>query len=1254
MDFLIVKHRNVKDAIEVYPDFKVSRSEDLMIRGGIFYAIWDQDTGLWSTDEYDVQRLVDNELREYATNLKQKTTQNVRVRYMSDFLSTSWTSFKTFISKLSDNSAQLDNKIVFSNTEVKKKDYISKKLPYPLEDGSTDAFDTIFTTIYDQENLDKFMWAIGSIIDGASKKIQKFFVFFGNPGTGKSTSLNLIQEMFPGYYTTFEAKTLTSGFSGFSTEVFRNNPLIGINHEGDLSGIRDNSMLNSIVSHDDFVMNVKYQHSYTMRLNAALFMATNKPVNITDAKSGVIRRLIDIRPTGKTININLWDELMRQISFEYGAIAYKCLMKYRELGKNYYSHYKPIDMMLRTNVFFNFVEENYFEFSKDNRITLSRAWKLYKDFCDRSNIENKLPRYKFRDELRNYWKEFNETKRVDGVQYRSLFEGFDISHFRATSPETVVDEIEVRTTDWLEFKELPSILDVIFAEQPAQYANQFDTPYTAWDKVTTTLSQIDSTKLHYVLPKEKHVMIDFDIKDADGNKSLALNIEAARKFPKTYAELSKSGQGIHLHYVYEGDAERLSSLYDENIEVLPAVGKRSIRRLLLKNNGEEIATISSGLPLKEPKMYSETQIKSERSLRLLILRNLKKDIHPATKPSIDFMYTILTEANASGLVYDISDLKGVIMNFAANSTNNAEYCIKKVLEMPLVSENESISDAEEHLDERLVFFDVEVFPNLLLVCWKYEGTDSQVNTMFNPEPADIDRLFRLKLVGYNNRRYDNHILYARVLGFSNEQIYMLSSRIIENDRSAMIREAYGVSYLDVYDYSSNKKSLKQWQTDLGIFHDELDHPWDMELPEDDWQRAAEYCANDVISLEVVHRHLEQDFNARQILAELSGLRVNDSTLSHTAKIIFGNDRNPQDSFVYTDLSELFPGYTFKAGVSNYIGEVVGEGGYVYSEPGMYNNVVYLDIASMHPTSIELLNLFGPYTEKFSDLKKTRVFIKEKNFKEAGKMYGGLLNKYLEDPSSADNLAYALKIVVNTVYGLTAARFDNPFRDPRNIDNIVAKRGSLFMVDLKHALQKRGCKAIHFKTDSVKIADYTEEDIEYVKQFGLRYGYEFGIEGIYEKLTLTNDAVLIGKRADDGSRKAGTWDAVGAQFARPYVFKTLFSKEPIEFKDKTESRSVKVGYMYLKMDENGGEDLVFVGRVGLFCPIKEGFGGGRLLRIKDDKEYAVTGTLGYRWLPANMVDDQKRHDQIDESYFKAAVDEAVEEIGKFGDVSQFLD
>ena len=92
-------------------------------------------------------------------------------------------------------------------------------------------------------------------------------------------------------------------------------------------------------------------------------------------------------------------------------------------------------------------------------------------------------------------------------------------------------------------------------------------------------------------------------------------------------------------------------------------------------------------------------------------------------------------------------------------------------------------------------------------------------------------------------------------------------------------------------------------------------------------------------------------------------------------------------------------------------------------------------------------------------------------------------KYLTDESSADALAQALKIAINSVYGLTSANFENPFRDTRNKDNIVAKRGALFMVNLKHEVQKQGFTVAHIKTDSIKIPDATPEIIQFVMDYG---------------------------------------------------------------------------------------------------------------------------------------------------------------------------
>jgi hypothetical protein len=380
-----------------------------------------------------------------------------------------------------------------------------------------------------------------------------------------------------------------------------------------------------------------------------------------------------------------------------------------------------------------------------------------------------------------------------------------------------------------------------------------------------------------------------------------------------------------------------------------------------------------------------------------------------------------------------------------------------------------------------------------------------------------------------------------------------------------------------------------------------------------------------------------------------------------------------------DIINAFPGYEFVDGKNIYRGTDVGKGGYVYAEPGMYGNIALLDVASMHPHSAINLNAFGEYTQHFKDLVDARIAIKRKDFDKARKMFGGKLAPYLDDETTAKNLTQALKIAINSVYGLTSANFDNPFRDIRNKNNIIALRGALFMRTLQDEVQKRGFKVAHIKTDSIKIPDATPEIIEFVMDFGKQYGYEFEHEATYDRMCLVNDAVYIAKYDN------GEWTATGTQFQIPYVFKKLFTKEDILFDDLCETKSV-TSSLYLDMNENlpdvsslekelnkvlknspGDENLInnlkeeiakghnyrFIGKVGRFCPIKPGCGGGLLMREKDGKYYSATGAKGYRWLEAEIVSSIGRTDDIDEGHFKEMADAAIDTIKKYGDYEWFV-
>ena len=310
--------------------------------------------------------------------------------------------YKKYLKESVDNYVALDQKLTFQNQSCVKKDYVSKRLSYSLEDGDYSAWDELVGTLYSEEEREKIEWAIGSIIAGDSKKISKFFVLYGAPGSGKGTILDIITKLFDGYCTTFDAKGLTSNNDVFSTEFIKDNPLVAIQQDGDLSKIEDNTRLNSIVSHEKIMINEKFKSKYEIRPHTFLYMATNQPVRITDSKSGIIRRLIDVSPSGERIPTKEYNKLVKDVKFELGAIAQKCFDIYNELGPNYYDDYVPIRMMYRTDVFFNFVDEYKDAFEKQGWINLKEAYGLYKAYCDETLVQYKLPMYKFKEELKDY------------------------------------------------------------------------------------------------------------------------------------------------------------------------------------------------------------------------------------------------------------------------------------------------------------------------------------------------------------------------------------------------------------------------------------------------------------------------------------------------------------------------------------------------------------------------------------------------------------------------------------------------------------------------------------------------------------------------------------------------------------------------------------------------------------------------------------------------------------------------------------
>lgn len=1368
LDFIMLGWSEKKTYVEIYPKFKVSNVKDLMIKGSAFYAIWNEETGFWSTNFFEAIKLIDRCIEDEVRDTEWPEGTDLRVQYLYDSHNGMIDRFNKYCQRqMSDNWHPLDEKIIFSNTKTHKEDYASHCLDYPLKAGDTPAYDKLMSTLYSPEERHKLEWAIGSIVNGDSKKIQKFIVLYGAAGTGKSTVLDIIAMMFDGYCSTFSSEELASNNGTFALEAFKNNPLVSYEHEGNLSRIETNSRLNALVSHEKMYINEKFKSRYEQKFNTFLFIGSNNPVKITDSKSGLIRRLIDVQPTGNLLSVDEYDEAMEMVKFELGGIAEHCKEVY-EANKKYYNSYKPILMIGETNDFYNFVIEYYDKFSSNEVVTKKMAWGLYKEYIEEARVPYPYSQRAFKNELKNYFKEFKTSMVIDGTRYNDVYKGFNLK----LTNDIPVEEKRGKKEP-INFNTKSSLFDIAFKDCPAQEAvitkDGRSIPEVKWADCVTKLSDIHTWKTHYVKVPENLVVIDFDLKNANGEKDLELNVKAASKWPTTYAELSNSGKGIHLHYIYDGDVSLLDNHISDDIEVKVFTGGSALRRRVVMCNTEPIATISSGLPLKKKgeKVVNADVIRSERGLRAFVESCLEKRHHGATKPEVDFIFAKLQEAYDSGMNYDLTDMRNAVLAFAASSSNQSEYCVKKVAEMKFKSEEASLAvETEDYLSKPIIIFDVEVFPNLFLINWKALGKDQPIIRMINPTPFEVERFINSgRLAGFNNRRYDNHIIYARSIGYSNIELHELSKRIIQ-EHTGTFAEAYNISYTDIYDYCAKKQSLKVWEIELGIHHMELGYDWDQPVPEDKWEEVAKYCDNDVISTEAVWDATQADFTAREILADIAGMTVNDTSNALTTRIIFGTEKHPK--LVYTDLAtgkstdgsyhenNKFEGYEFRylEGDANdgkkhniYRGDDVGKGGYVYAEPGIYSDVALIDVASMHPHSIEALNYFGEYTSHYVDLINLRLYIKHKQYDKAKEMFGGKLVPYLEDEAKAKALSKAIKIPLNSCYGLTSASFDNPFREPHNANNIVALRGALFMRTLQDEVKKRGFKVCHIKTDSIKIPNATLEIINFCKDFAEQYGYTFEHEATYDRICLVNDAVYIAKYAtaekcqemygyvpEDNKEESGEWTATGTEFQVPYIFKTLFTHEDLTFDDLCETKSVQKGAIYIDMNEgysdvsnaqrviddidslsnaamrfivqanvrneqndlwqdekllkkfmafdkryntklayndewnvaldnmreewmkqvDVGHNYIFVGRVGQFCPIRPGCGGGDLYRKDEKGKYnSLTGAKGWRWLESEIVKNLHKEDMIDMDYWNEKAEDAKKDIWVHGDFNFFV-
>ena len=173
----VIREKTKNSKVEVYPEFITKKSKDLMVRAGDFYAIWNEAKGCWSTDLDDVVTMIDDMLDDYVKrNPKYEEAVIKYMRYSSSGSIDQW--WKYVKSQVRDNYHPLDQKLVFLNDPPKREDYSSKHLDYELKAGDYSAWDELVGTLYEPSERHKIEWAIGAVVSGDSKQLQKFLVLW--------------------------------------------------------------------------------------------------------------------------------------------------------------------------------------------------------------------------------------------------------------------------------------------------------------------------------------------------------------------------------------------------------------------------------------------------------------------------------------------------------------------------------------------------------------------------------------------------------------------------------------------------------------------------------------------------------------------------------------------------------------------------------------------------------------------------------------------------------------------------------------------------------------------------------------------------------------------------------------------------------------------------------------------------------------------------------------------------------------------
>jgi hypothetical protein len=400
--------------------------------------------------------------------------------------------------------------------------------------------------------------------------------------------------------------------------------------------------------------------------------------------------------------------------------------------------------------------------------------------------------------------------------------------------------------------------------------------------------------------------------------------------------------------------------------------------------------------------------------------------------------------------------------------------------------------------ETKCYYDCELYNNVFFVVCK---TENRYFLYTNPLKSKSFKFLwnNAVMIGFNNREYDSKMVKA-FFDFSgpanmvlDEEQFMdtmksVNKEIISSQKRDGFPSQQKNNHYDAKIGSGKKdRSLKEWQLLLGMSVEESPIPFDSDLDEDTFPMAVDYCVHDVDSTQLLfEKKCMDNFKAIETLCQLAESPVNygktigsvtvdllchlsgrkKDTLGCGDLFDYGEIRRRLAKSGYLDMSnvdevlesireyeldgrkEIKEAYFGHINVGAMNIEICAGGAHWCSPQKRWENCDDSDVASMYP------NIMLAY-----------LIIDRTLGPEGNKAFADMIQTRLKNKKSNPDLASALKIAINSVYGKMSG--DGGLNDHSG-RLAVCIIGQLAICDLvaRYMRHIKDCKVVQVNTDGV--------------------------------------------------------------------------------------------------------------------------------------------------------------------------------------------